>query len=47
MSFINHEELKKQLAPGEITSLDDITAEFKNILKEVAYNGVSGLMWLH
>ncbi len=35
MSLINHEELKKQLALGEITSLDDITAEFKNILKEV------------
>ena len=35
MSLINHHELKKQLASGEITSLDDITAEFKNILKEV------------
>ena len=35
MSLINHEELKKQLASGEITSLDDITSEFKNILKEV------------
>ena len=35
MSLINHKELKKQLASGEITSLDDITAEFKNILKEV------------
>jgi transposase-like protein len=35
MSLINHEELKKQLASGEITSLNDITAEFKNILKEV------------
>ena len=35
MSLINHEELKKQLASGEITSLDDITTEFKNILKEV------------
>lgn len=35
MSLINHEELKKQLASGKITSLDDITAEFKNILKEV------------
>jgi len=35
MSLINHEELKKQLASGEITSLDDITVEFKNILKEV------------
>ena len=35
MSLINHEELKKQLASGEITSLDDITNEFKNI-----YNGL-------
>jgi len=35
MNLINHEELKKQLASGEITSLDDITNEFKNILKEV------------
>jgi putative transposase len=35
MSLINHEELKKQLASGELTSLDDITDEFKNILKEV------------
>jgi len=35
MSLINHEELKRQLASGEISSLDDITKEFKNILKEV------------
>jgi transposase-like protein len=35
MSLINHEELKRQLESGEITSLDDITNEFKNILKEV------------
>ena len=35
MSLINHEELKKQIASGELTSLDDITDEFKNILKEV------------
>ena len=35
MSLINHDELKKQLASGEITSLYDITAEFKNILKKV------------
>ncbi len=35
MSLINHKELKKQLASGEITSLEDITVEFKNILKEV------------
>jgi hypothetical protein len=31
MSLINHEELKKQLASGEITSLNDITSELKNI----------------
>jgi len=31
MSLIKHEELKRQLASGEITSLDDIT----DILKEV------------
>jgi len=35
MSLINQEELKKQIASGELTSLDDITNEFKNILKEV------------
>ena len=35
MSLINHEDLKRQLASGELTSLDDITNEFKNILKEV------------
>jgi len=35
MSLINHEELKRQLESGELTSLDDITKEFKNILKEV------------
>jgi putative transposase len=35
MSLINHEELKKQIVSGEFTSLDDITNEFKNILKEV------------
>ena len=35
MSLINHEELKRQISSGELTSLDDITAEFKNILKEV------------
>lgn len=35
MSLINHEELKKQIASGEFTSLDDITNEFKNILKDV------------
>ena len=35
MSLINHEELKRQIASGDLTSLDDITNEFKNILKEV------------
>ncbi len=35
MSLINHEELKKQIVSGELSSLDDITNEFKNILKEV------------
>jgi len=35
MSLINQEELKKQIASGELTSLDDITNEFKNILKDV------------
>jgi transposase-like protein len=35
MSLINYDELKKQLKSGEITSLDDVTNEFKKILKEV------------
>ncbi|MBL0703203.1 MAG: transposase [Sulfurospirillum sp.] len=35
MSLISHEELKKQIVSGELTSLDDITNEFKHILKEV------------
>jgi len=35
MNLINHEELKRQIASGELTSLDDITKEFKNILKKV------------
>ena len=35
MSLINHEELIRQLKSGELTSLDEITKEFKNILKEV------------
>jgi hypothetical protein len=43
MSLINHDELKKQLASGEITSLDDITAEFKNILKEVGLMKKTGV----
>lgn len=35
MSLINQEELKWQVSSGELTSLDDITKEFKNILKEI------------
>lgn len=35
MSLINHEELKKQITNGTFTGLDDITNEFRNILKEV------------
>ena len=35
MSLLNTEELKKQIANGTFTGLDDITNEFKNILKEV------------
>jgi len=35
MSLINHEELKKQIANGTFAGLDDITNEFKNILREV------------
>jgi len=35
MSLLNTEELKKQIANGTFTGLDDITSEFKNILKEV------------
>jgi len=35
MSLINHGELKRQITSGELNSLDDITNEFKNILKEV------------
>lgn len=34
MSLINHEELKKQIASGELASLDDIINEFKNTLKD-------------
>lgn len=37
MNLINHEELKKQLANGTFTGLDDITNEFKNILREVIH----------
>ena len=35
MSLLNTEELKKQIKEGTFTSLDDITNEFKAILKEV------------
>jgi len=35
MSLLNTEELKRQIANGTFTGLDDITQEFKNILKEV------------
>ena len=33
--MIDHEELKRQIVSGELSSLDDIATEFKNILKEV------------
>jgi transposase-like protein len=35
MSLINHKELKRQIQSGEFRSLDNITDEFKNILREV------------
>jgi putative transposase len=35
MSLINHTELKRQIQRGEFTSLNNITDEFKNILREV------------
>ncbi len=35
MSLLNTEELKRQIKEGTFTSLDDITNEFKSILKEV------------
>ena len=35
MSLINHKELIKQIQSGEFNSSDDITSEFKNILREV------------
>ena len=35
MSLINHKELKRQIQSGELTSLDDVTNEFKNILRDV------------
>ena len=34
MSILNKEELKRQIKEGTFTSLDDITNEFKGILKE-------------
>jgi transposase-like protein len=33
--LINHNELKRQIKSGEFTSLNSITDEFKNILREV------------
>jgi len=35
MSLLNTEELKRQMANGTFAGLDDITNEFKNILKEI------------
>ena len=35
MKLLNTEELKRQIAEGTFTGLDDITNEFKQILKEV------------
>ena len=35
MNLLNTEELKRQISNGTFTGLDDITNEFKNILKEV------------
>ena len=35
MNLLNTDELKRQIANGTFTGLDDITNEFKNILKEV------------
>ncbi|MCK5294662.1 MAG: IS256 family transposase [Arcobacteraceae bacterium] len=35
MNLLNTEELRRQIANGTFTGLDDITKEFKNILKEV------------
>jgi putative transposase len=47
MSLINHEELKKQIKDGTFTSLDDITNEFKNILKEVIQTASSEELTSH
>jgi transposase-like protein len=35
MNLLNTEELQRQIRNGTFTGLDDITKEFKNILKEV------------
>jgi transposase-like protein len=35
MGLLNTDELKKQIKDGTFTSIDDITNEFKNILREV------------
>ena len=35
MNLLNTEELQRQIRNGTFTSLDDITKEFKSILKEV------------
>jgi hypothetical protein len=42
MSLLNTEELKRQIAAGTFTGLDDITSEFKNILKEVIQTAPRG-----
>ena len=47
MSLINHEELKKQIKDGTFTSLDDITSEFKNILREVIQTASSEELTSH
>ena len=47
MSLINHEELKKQIKDGTFTSLDDITNEFKNILREVIQTASSEELTSH
>ena len=47
MSLINHEELKKQIKDGTFTSLDGITNEFKNILREVIQTASSEELTTH
>ena len=39
MNLLNTEELKRQIANGTFIGLDDITKEFKNILREVIQTG--------